>query len=324
MNALTPIQKAVKDLKLIVTSHSIDNLFDYCARKFEFAHRYERRPVFKESGYAADVGTALHRGTQAWLIARHEGLSESEARIRGAFDFMLHFPWEEEVNQGTNVRSFDNCVVALEDIWARPEWNEWELVKVERGGKTAWAVEVPWLMIHSSLGPVATGEYLATQGTIDFIMRHKVSHKICPWDLKTTIQSMDLNRSKYEFSGQQVGYGQVVEALLNNKIRELTVFYMVVQISGQGSTIEVLDIHKSQDALEDYWLDKLDRLARIKAYVARGRFPRTNGGCFSYNTECAFFDVCKSRDDDFLKEWFADSENAQFRDMPDWWVLLEV
>lgn len=310
--------------QLIITSHSIDNLFAYCERKFEFAHLYENRPLEGESGYAADVGTAIHRGTQAWLVAKHEGRSETEARIIGGWAFLRAFPWEVEADQYAKTRSFEAAAWTLELIWDQPFWNEWELVKVMVNETPRWAVEVPWLIIHKSLGPTNDGRWFATQGTIDLILRNKLSGFICPWDIKTTVYEKHLTPALYKYSGQQVGYSQVVEAMLGNHITELDYYYLIGRISPEGPSVEVISFHKDQESLEDYWIDKLNRLERMKGYVNRKHFPRTNGGCFSYSYVCAFFDICATRDEDMIRAWFSDAINAAPRELPDWWVKLEV
>lgn len=329
MNSLVPsiagsITPELARKTLIITSHSIDNLFDYCARKFEFAHLFENRPLEGESGYAADVGTALHRGIQGWLAARHEGRSETEARIIGGWAFLRSFPWEEEADQYAKTRSFEAAAWTLDLMWDHPFWNEWELVKVTKNGIPKWAIEVPWIIIHTSLGPTNDGRFFATQGTIDLIMRNKLSGIICPVDIKTTIYDKNLTRALYTYSGQQIGYGQIVEAMLGNHITELTYQYFIARISPEQPSVEVKEFNKTQEELEDYWIDKLNRLERMKGYVNRKHFPRTNGGCFSYSRECSFFDICKSRDEEMLAAWFRDSINAAPRELPDWWVRLEI
>jgi len=309
---------------LIITSHSIDNLFDYCPRKFEFVSTYTHKPVDTESGYAADVGTALHRGTQAWLMAKHDGASEEDARIVGSWAFVSSFPWLASERITNQTRGFENACMILDMCWSHPFWDEWELVKIRVDGEERWAVEVPWVLIHKSFGPTNDGRYFATQGTVDFVMRNRLSGKICSIDMKTTIYERNLSRALYKYSGQQVGYGQVVEALLGRVIEELTVYYFVARFSSTEPSIEILDFVKTREDLEDYWLDKVDRLDRMMHMVNAQRFVRNNGGCFSYNYECQFFDICGTRDRSMVEAWFQDTMNAVPRTHPDWWIRLEI
>lgn len=310
--------------RVVFTSHSIDDTFDYCPRKFEFLNIHDQRPP-RDSGYAADVGTALHEGTQAWLIARAEGKSQAEAEVDGFMALLKWFPWMMELEQKTQVRSNWNVIMMLQEIMRNPEWDGWELIKID--GK--WAVEVPFTIYHTSLGEFEvkhTGEtiILATQGKIDFILRHKRSGKIKTRDLKTTSKSTDLIRSEYTFSGQQVGYSQVLHALLGIPMTDFSVDYLIAHFDQtEGPDIQVVTIKKDEEDLDDYWFTKLDRLERIKAYSLRGWFPRTNGGCNAWNHECSCFDICHTRKTSLVVKWFQDIGAVPAAGYTPW-VTLEV
>lgn len=310
-------------IRYILTSHSIDNVFDYCPRKFEFLNVWERRPP-RESGYAASVGTALHDGWQAWMMARAEGLDTNRCIALGFKAMCLAFPWDEELLQKTGTRSFHNCALLLYTLIRSPEWDDWELVRVKDKG---WAVEVPFLIRHESLGVFTiknTGEQamLATQGKIDVVLRHKVTGEIRGWDLKTTINSKDMVESEYKYSGQQVGYGEVISAALGTPVKEFSVWYMIARFSAtEVPEIQPVEYIKREYEVDDYWLAKLDRLERMKRYAETGWFPRTNGGCNSWNTQCAFFDICESRDNDLIRAWFHTIQTEPQRGY-DWWITM--
>lgn len=312
-------------VRLILTSHSIDNTFDYCPRKFEFLNIYDRRPK-RDSGYAADVGTALHEGLQAWLIARAEGKSEDAATSAGFMALLINFPWVAEREQSTNLRNYDRCIMMLYELIRSNEWDNWELMRVDGKG---WAVEIPFLIKHTSLGIFQvkdTGKWvmLATQGKIDFILRHRITGAIRTWDLKTTMHDVSLARSEYTYSGQQVGYSHVLHAMLGIAPSEFSVHYMIARFNANDPPqIQPFQIEKTPDEIDDYWLAKLDRLWRIKAYAEQGWFPRTNGGCHSWGKECSCFDICKSRDPQLIQKWFSDT-GAEPAEGYDYWVELEV
>lgn len=312
--------------RLVYTSHSIDNTFDYCPRKFEFLNVWDKRPP-RESGFAASVGTALHEGTAAWLISRAEGESEKIATEKGFMALLRWYPWAEELEQATQVRGIHNTISLFYAIIRSSEWDNWELLRVQDHG---WAVEIPFVLIHVSQGEFIiknTGEraMLATQGKIDFVLRHRFTGAIRTWDLKTTIKDTNLVRSEYYFSGQQVGYSQVVRAMLGEEsISAFDVRYLVARFnSTEPPSIEAVDIAKDGDDIDDYWFTKLDRLNRMKHYAETGWFPRTNGGCNAWNRECSCFDICKTRDNDMIKSWFFDIgavQNVGYEP----WVTLEV
>jgi hypothetical protein len=312
-------------IRTILLSHSIDNVFDYCPRKFEFLNVFDKRPP-RDSGFAASVGTALHEGTQAYLIARAEGLGEKRATEAAFMSLYKFYPWEDEFEQYTQARSWDKTTLMLYRIIRSPEWDEWELVSVEGRG---WAIEVPWLIRHTSVGPFrlkSTGEWvqLATQGKIDFVLRHVRTGVILTRDLKTTILDAGMVRSEYTFSGQQVGYSNVVHAMIGVTPEKMEFEYLVARFSAtEEPEIQLVPMVKGQDMIEDYWFTKLDRLYRIKNYAEAGWFPRTNGSCNSWGKECAMFDICHSRDYNLIQDWFRDS-NAEPQQGYDYWVELEV
>lgn len=311
--------------RLITTSHSLDNLFDYCARKFEFMTLYDKRPK-RESGFAADVGTALHEATQAWVKAKAEGMPKADALQRGYMELMIHYPWALEFEQATGLRSFPMTVTLFNQIVRHPEWDNWELVRVADKG---WAIEVPFLIIHASLGKFRIKHadleaLLATQGKIDFIMRHRVTGMYATLDLKTTGIDADLERAEYTYSGQQTGYSNVLHAMLGIQPEQFSVIYIVAHFDMQTMpTINFLELKRDSEKVDDYWMGKMDRLHRMKAYAEHGWFPRTNGGCHSWGRECAFFDICESRNYSTINAWF-EGINAEEQQGYDYWVTMEI
>lgn len=313
-------------VKRIITSHSLDNVFDYCPRKFEFLAIYDKRPK-RESGYAAAVGNALHDGMQAWLVAREEGESLMQCDIKAMFAFIKAFPFDEENQQTQKIRSFENSALMLYEMTRSSEWDDWELLPIEGHG---WAVEIPFVIQHSSLGPIYVkniGEYriLCTQGKIDLVMRHRRTGKIRSIDIKTTSFGPNMIRSNYEFSGQQTGYSHVVHKMAGIAPSNFEVVYAVCMFrSDYPPEIRFITIEKDESDIEDYWLDKLERLERIKRYAEKGRFPRTNGGCNAWNKECAMFDICHTRDPQVVHDWFDFEIETEPNKGYDYLVELEV
>jgi len=301
----------IKPIRKIITSHSIDNTFESCARKFEFLNVFDRRPP-RESGFAAEVGTALHEGVQEWLIARAEGDSERVATEKAFIALLRRYPWALAETQRTNARKIEFTVLMLYEIIRSSIWDQWELVRIPHPlNPRGWAIEVPFLIDHTSLGTFelkATGEtcMLATQGKMDFILRHVRDSSIRVWDLKTTILSPNLVRSEYTWSGQQVGYGNVLQAILGHDVNEFEVNYLVARFAANDPPqVQVVPLPKDESDVDDYWLAKIDRLKRMINYSEAGWFPRKNGGCNAYQNECSCFDICHTRDTPTIQAWFS-------------------
>ncbi len=314
-----------ESIRMIYTSHSIDNVFDYCERKFEFLNIYDKRPP-RESGYAASVGTALHDGLQAWLIARAEKKNPDVAYAHGFMAMMQSFPWNDEAEQAQSTRTFEKTCALLNELIHNPIWDSWELMRIEGYG---WAIEVPFLIKHTSVGTFRlknTGELcmFATQGKIDFILRNIHTGKIRTWDLKTTVTPAHLIQSEYKFSGQQVGYGQVLQASLGISLYDLSCWYLVGRFSASDPPEVIpVEMKKDEDSIDDYWFAKIDRLNKMKFNAERGWFPRRNGGCNSYKNECSMFSICPSRDYELIELWFKAIE-AVPQVGYDPWITLEV
>lgn len=311
-------------IRYILTSHSIDNLFDYCPRKFEFLNLFDKRPP-RDSGFAADVGTALHEGTQAWLISRASGESPKRQLERCFMALFRHYPWDMQLEEATSRRDIHETIALQWEIITNPTWEEWDLLWVEGRG---WAVEVPFLIRHTSLGVFTikqTGEQamLATQGKIDFILQHrKYKDVIRTRDLKTTVKDMSMIRSEYTYSGQQTGYDQVLKQMLGLEKTNRAEYDYIIARFGDVPHVQVLPMQKEEDFISDYWFGKMDRLNRIKNYAVNGWFPRTNGGCNSWNHECSCFDVCMTRDYSIIRRWF-DTIEAQPQQGYNWWVEMD-
>lgn len=311
-------------MREILTSHSIDNLFDYCPRKFEFLGLFDKRPP-RESGFAADVGTALHEGAQEFVRLKAEGHDDTTAMNQGYITFMTWYPWDREDEQKQSTRSHDRALLLLYQLMRWEGWDDWELVKIEGKG---WAIEVPFLIRHKSLGTFTikeTGEeaMLCTQGKIDFILRHKKTNRIGSLDIKTTVFADELIEPNFKFSGQQIGYNNVVQSLTGEVTDGLEVNYLVARFTATGlPEVYPLNFHKRQDEVDDYWIAKLDRLQRMRMYAEAGWFPRTSGGCHSYGTACSMFGICPSRDYRLIRQWFNTGdmvENVGY----DYWVELD-
>lgn len=309
----------------ILVSHSINNLADYCMRKFELFSLYGNRPK-RESGYAADVGTALHDGVQAFLIADADGHDDYTARFRGYMAFLAAFPYVLEAEQKQSNRSFNNAVLLLEMLFNSPIWQDYELVRVDGHG---WAVEVPFIIRHTTVPGVIHSDahnkdfMFVTQGKIDMIMRHRVTGKIITLDLKTTVLRDDMWEGEYKFSGQQIGYSHVVHAMLGIQPEEFEVAYIVASFGTEIPSVELLQMEKPEELIADYWRTQLDRLYRVKGYIEQDWFPRRNGGCVSWAHTCNAIDVCHRRDHEFVMDWFRAIESEPIETY-DYWVELEL
>jgi len=298
-----------KEADVLVTSHSIDGTFDSCPRRFEFRHVIGQIPDIDESGFAAEVGTAMHEALQEW--------ARTDSDEAGYITLMKWWPWElEEKKERADARNFPNALLLLRALMESDFWNEWEVDILPDG---THAIELPYRITHKSLGSFIhprTGRptYLADQGKIDFIIRHRVTHARRVLDLKTTTYDESLHYGAFRFSGQGAGYGMVLDSALGIDFRRngMDVTYLLAEFSPYGPNVRPLEYHLSPEEVDDLITAKKLRLMRMLMYARMNHWPRRTHGCVFFNQQCAYLDVCERRDYPFLMDWFA-AEDQRFR-----------
>jgi len=314
--------------EFIVTSHSIDGTFESCPRRFEFRHIYQQLPVNEIVGLAAEVGTALHEATQEWTKERDDDASD--------IALLKWWPWilEEKRRDAGLVdykRTLENALMLLDRIRSDPFWDDWEVARLPNGEH---AIELPWRINHTSLGsfphPI-TGKavFLATQGKIDWILRHRRErwrYMVC--DLKTTILGEPAQQASFRFSGQAGQYGLVLSAAIGHdwQTKGMEVTYLVAEFGEYGEP-EVRPMTHKLEPLEiwDAIESKNERLDRMIRMGNNGFWPRRSHGCAFYGTPCGFLDICHRRDPEFLDKWFRfdrpDEFKKESRIYEPYWIL---
>lgn len=311
------------NLRPIVTSHSIDGTFVSCPRKFEFMHVWQQMPEGGSTGFAAEVGTALHEAVQAWArLALFPG-RDRKAHIglaieAGYRELLKWWPWTLEIvslqegKAGIKQRSLGEAILLYERIINDVFWESWELVDI---GGFGMSIEVPYRIVHSSLGVVQlpNGQfgYFVTQGKIDFVLRNRYSKEVRVFDLKTTVKDERAHEAAFKWSGQGPGYAMVVGEALGVDWRRqgFAVSYLVSNFASadgsEDSAVRIYTYDYTPDLLEDGLETKHERLELMKWYADRGKWPRRTHGCDAFGSPCAYMKICARRDNDFIRKWFA-------------------
>ena len=313
----------LRNLRPVVTSHSIDGTFESCPRRFEFMHVWRQLPEGGSSGFAAEVGTCLHEAVQAWarialLPGRNPQAENRFAVSAGLMTLLRWFPWSlEHVSisagkAGIKQRSLGETILLYNEIISAEFWRQWDLIDV---GDFGLSIEIPWRINHASLGtfPLPDGGYgyLVTQGKIDFILRHRNTREIRVIDLKTTVKDERAHEAAFRFSGQGPSYATVLAHALNFdwKRHGLSMTYVVANFaSADGSedaTIKIYTYHYTPDDIQDGIDAKYERLSRMKRFALNNHWTRRQHGCDSFGNPCPYLRICPRRDNDFIKQWFA-------------------
>lgn len=308
MNALAPIQR-----RYIVTSHSIDGTFESCPRRFMFRHIYQEVPLGEKGGLAADIGTALHEAVQEY--------TRSYDLDKAGIVLLKWWPWKlEKQREAAGFprdlrRTLGNALMLLERICADSFWDSWEVAMLPDGEP---AIELAWRINHISLGsfrhPVAGEQvYLATQGKIDWILKHKrIPNRYMVTDLKTTIKDETAQSASFRFSGQGGQYGLVVAHALGLDWSKhgMDVTYLVAEFGEHGfPDVRPLEYHLEPEEILESIEAKNERLRRQIAMGTSGFWPRRSHGCEFYQTPCGFLDICHRSEPDYLWRWFEDSRD---------------
>lgn len=313
----------------IVTSHSIDGTFDYCRRKFEFAHVWQQVPESGLSGMAAEVGTALHEAVQEWAriylmpgVNRDDPAIEAKA-VRAAsltllrwWPFVLNEIAVERKQLAAKQRSFAKSMHLLMRIITHPLWDDYELAFLP---DETPAIEIPWRIVHASKGVLTDAQgrkrVLVTQGKIDFVLRDRQTGEVRVFDLKTTTKEEDSLFGAYRFSGQALGYSFIVHSALGVDVREtgMAVTYLVA--SFDSFKVIPTAFRLSPDEIQDYIRNRDMILDDMTRHLSEQWWPRRMHGCDSFNSMCPYLSVCHRRDPAFLSMWF-EAEETPFIERP--------
>lgn len=279
-------------VKALVLSHSSRSSFRRCTRLFEFGKLYGDAPR-RDDSYPGEVGNALHRGFQDYLI--HKDVNSA------MYKFLLAFPHEIEFADSKNVaRSLEACYATLQELIRSPIVDEYELVSVKtRFGDTRPAIEVPFA-IEITNSPFPIPVYFV--GFIDAILFSRITSRYMVDDIKTTRMNMMDMSSRYEFDEQTIPYGIILEQILGNKIDQFDVSYLSAYIDILEPRAKLYPFTKNSSHISDWFSGLCDDIGRMSGYYKNEFWPRATNGetCLSFNRPCSFIEYCTFRDPDVI------------------------
>jgi hypothetical protein len=308
-------------------SYSSRNTFKGCERKFELSKLYPRRERQWDDNYAADVGNAIHRGFQDYLI--HRDVEQA------TWALMMAFPWESEFAQEKDDRKFEAVLSTFEEMLATNVLDDYELAKIKRPntpeeiaaglteGVIVPAIEVPFAIRFRNL-ILPDGRGIQYTGYIDAVMYKLTSEMFRTLDIKTTRMHVLDATAKYEFNDQQVPYGIVIEHIANKAVEQFEVLYFDTYIDLLEPDVKLYPFTKNQVDIQEWMIGVALTVQQIKQYMEAGFFPRTGGGCMSFNKPCNFMQVCASRDKDYINEWFLMGEEPKGREPFHPWIIADL
>lgn len=297
-------------------SYSSLNTAGSCLRKFEFNKLYPRKRRDSEEQFAADVGKALHRAVQHYLIH-----GDPDAAL---WQLMLSFPYIWEYHQTRDDRSLEAAVATLDEIVDSYDMTEWELVQIRlEDGTIVPAIEVPFEIRLGGL-TLSDGRQIVYTGWIDAVMRHKGTGLIRTLDIKTHRSTLRDSTAKYKYDSQQIPYGIIVEHLQANSIDEFEVLYLDCYVDLVEPRVTLYPFLKDHTDLQEWMMDILLEIRRIQTAHQMDYFPRTHGGCLAWNRPCYFLDVCETRNKEAIQAWLLEGEEIAEPEPWNPWVRVEL
>ena len=308
-------------------SDSSLNTFETCARKFEFNKLYPRRPRDTDA-FAADVGTALHAGLQEFWTNQDED--------KAVWAYMQKYPYALEYQQEKDDRSFFAGLSTLEEMMVSNTMYEYELARIMRPATVAEleanplvlqyetaAIEVPFEITLKGI-VLPDGRGVKYTGFIDAIMRNMVSGQYRTLDIKTHRRTIKDASAKYQFAGQQVPYGIVVDHVAGQPVDAFDVLYLDCFVDLVEPRVQMYPFLKTRDDMQEWLLDLVLEVQRIQKYMEMNHFPRTRGGCLSFNKPCYFFSLCDSRSRKDIEYMMLMGEEAAPEKVTTPWIVGEI
>jgi len=297
-------------------SYSSLNLLDSCARKFEFNKLFPRRARDYDT-FAADVGTALHRGYQTWLMTHDAD--------KAIWAMMEVYPYEAEWNQEKDDRSLQAAVVTLEEMIESEPMKEWTVAEIKRpDGQIVPAIEVPFELRLKGI-TLPDGRGIAFTGFVDAFLRNLMMESLYrTLDIKTHRNYLKDLTAKFKYDTQQTPYGIVLEHIQNRPVTEFEVMYLSCFVDLAEPRVEPYTYERSESDIQEWLLNTVLKCQRIQRFAEMDYFPRTDGGCVTFNKPCFFLDICESRDKNVIEKWLLEGEAPEHRIDDEPWIVADI
>lgn len=307
-------------------SYSSLNVFDSCPRKFEFQKLYPQRPRTGEQ-FAADVGTALHKGYQNYLI--------HQDRDKALWELLRAFPYEAEWNQPNDNRNLEAVVSTFEEMLDSTKMIEWELMQIKRpptvdelangvtDGVIVPAIEVPFELRFKGIN-LPDGRGIAFVGYMDAVMRNLSTGLVRTLDIKTHRRFILDATAKYRFDSQQVPYGIMLEHIQGNPVDEFEVLYFDCLVDLAEPRVQLYNYMKDSTDIQEWLTNKIMQLQNIQRFMEMDYFPRTDSGCLHYNKPCFFLEQCQTRDRSAIIEWMLMGGEPEHKAPTIPWIMAEI
>lgn len=307
-------------LNKLVLSHSTRTSYPRCNRLLEFNKMFGDNSD-REEAFAAEVGKALHVGSQNYLVHKDEN--------QAVMKFLMAYPHELEFQKPENHygRSLEACYITLMSIINSNYLDQYELVNIKTqlpGQPIMPAIEVPFAFEIVN-APLPIPVYFV--GFIDAILFDKYDDRYLVTDVKTNRINVADKTVKYQYDEQTVPYGIILEHMLGKKIEEFRTSYLDAYIDIENPRVQLYSFLKTQEHINDWYKGLCLDIARIGKQYRDQWFPRATSGetCFSFNKPCWYAEECSVRDPSLLTKLVGGpNRSGLFHDGQEPWVTVKL
>ena len=297
-------------------SHSSRMSLASCPRKIEFRKMYASSR--RDESIATGSGKALHNAFQSWIV---DGNVD-----KGLWELVKAYPIQYQKSSMV-ANSLEGCIGTYLHCIKSDVFDEWEIAYVVKpDGERVPAVEVPFdLVLHVDFFDDDNLVEIHYIGYIDLIMYNKFTDTYAVWDIKTTTKSDDF-ATQFTFDEQCLPYGLVLQTLLGlDYTKGYEVGYWVCHINHLEPFDKLLTFTKDGNDVAEWFTSYLIDLHALSLYHRLGFFPRHGNSCKSWNRQCTFFDMCDSRDYNYLETMISmENQDLSISDRPEPWVVINL
>src|SRR3990167_1269600 len=296
-------------------SYSSMNVFSSCNRKFELQKLYPQRDR-GEDMFAADVGTALHKGYQNYLITQDEN--------QAIWAYLEAYPYELEQRESNDYRSCEAGRSTLIEMLESVQMADYELAMIKNPeGLIVPAIEVPFEIRFKGI-TLPDGRGIAFTGFMDAVMRNLITGSFRTTDIKTHRRSLNDATAKYKFDSQQTPYGIAIEHIQGNPVDDFEVLYLDCYVDILEPRVTLYPFSRTSEDVQEWLTNKVLEFKSIQRYMEMGFFPRTDGGCLFYNKPCRFLEPCTSRERETIEMWLLMGEEPKAPRLDQPWIVGEI
>lgn len=304
------------EFEVLEVSHSSRGSLHSCPRKIEFRKMYASSR--RDETQATGSGKAMHEALQSWLVDKDVD--------KGLWKLISHYPIRFQ-KTSMDANSLEGCIGTYLHCIQSDLFNEWEIAYVVKpDGTKVPAVEVPF-NLRMKVDFFGNGKmvWINYIGYIDLIMYNKIEDRYAVWDIKSTTKEADF-ATQFTFDEQCLPYGLVLQKLLNlDYTRGYEVGYWICKLHAVEHYEKLLTFTKDGNDVAEWLRGYLIDIHLLQTYHKLGFFPRNGSSCASWNRQCTFFDMCDTRDYNYL-ETMIGMENQELAgsDRPEPWVVIDL